>query len=479
MTRGFSGVRLVRPFALAGLFALVLCAVLAALLYQQQESVTAALSENVDSRRAAAKLEESLVDLIALLQGQVDGVGPLHDRIREHLEEIHTYADKDPERKLSQELTVSFDRYLAAWNTLPEQPGPVREQALRRLAEQVQGDTLHLARQLRAYNARQIEKSEYAHRRALRGLAWGLLALGGAAALTGLILGYGAARGLRKTIHRLQIGVQDAAGKLGPSWPAIVLTEEGDLDRLHEQVQALVGQVEEVVQRLQQREREVLRAEHLAAVGQLAASVGHEIRNPLTTIKMLVQGAREGPDAPPLSSGDLEIVEQEIRRIERSLKAFLEFARPPKLERVSLDLVALVEQSVTLVRGRAQKQTVTLVFPRPEGPVPAEVDGEQLRQVLVNLLLNALDVLPRGGRIELGLRRIEGQGIEVSVEDSGPGIAAEMLPRLFTPFASSKETGLGLGLVVSRRIVEDHGGKLWGSNRPEGGACFTFRLPAS
>src|SRR5205823_6481455 len=160
---------------------------------------------------------------------------------------------------------------------------------------------------------------------------WGLVAVGGAGAVAGLFLGYGVARGLYHTIRRLQIHVQDAAGKLGPEWPAIVLTEEGDLDRLHEQVEGLAKQVEQVVQRLRQREQEVLRAEQLAAVGQVAASVAHEIRNPLTSIKMLIQGASESAGARPLSPEDLQIIEQEIRRMEQSLRTFLDFARPPRL----------------------------------------------------------------------------------------------------------------------------------------------------
>src|SRR5439155_19078924 len=159
---------------------------------------------------------------------------------------------------------------------------------------------------------------------------YALAAIAGVGGLAGVILGYGVARSLRLSIHRLQINVQDAAGKLGQSWPAIVLTEEGDLDRLHEQVQELAVRIEEVVQRLRQREREVLRAEQLAAVGQLAAGVAHEIRNPLTAIKMLVQTLGEDLDARGAAAEDLQIIELEIRRMERSLQTFLDYARPPK-----------------------------------------------------------------------------------------------------------------------------------------------------
>ena len=117
-------------------------------------------------------------------------------------------------------------------------------------------------------------------------------------------------------------------------------------------------------------------------------------------------------------------------------------------------------------------------FDRPASPIWAEADGEQLRQLLLNLALNALDVMPRGGILEIELRAPSAGQAELSVVDTGPGIPSRHLGRLYEPFFTSKETGLGLGLVVSQRIARDHGGSLRARNRPEGGACFVLQLPA-
>ncbi|HJZ90948.1 MAG TPA: ATP-binding protein, partial [Gemmataceae bacterium] len=176
---------------------------------------------------------------------------------------------------------------------------------------------------------------------------------------------------------------------------------------------------------------------------------------------------------------DLELIEQELRRIERSLQTFLDYSRPPQPCRAPADLGAVVRDALALVRPRADQQGVEIRLNLPEGPVPLLADSEQLRQVILNLLLNALDALPHGGTVAVAVGRPVGDIAEVTVTDTGPGIAADLLPRLFEPFASTKDTGLGLGLVVSKRIVEDHGGSIRGSNRPAGGACFAVRLPAA
>jgi two-component system sensor histidine kinase HydH len=219
-----------------------------------------------------------------------------------------------------------------------------------------------------------------------------------------------------------------------------------------------------------------LRAEQMALVAQVATGVAHEIRNPLTSIKMLIQANQEDGDDEPLSPEDLQIIEGEIRRMERCLQIFLDYARPPKPDRKHVDLASLTQQTLALVEGRARRQKVALRFEPSPGPFRVEADGGQIHQLLLNLALNALDVMPQGGTLEIVLRKCD-DSVELAVVDTGPGITPLMRGRLFQPFATSKETGVGLGLVISRRIAEDHGGSLTEQGPAEGGACFVLRLP--
>jgi signal transduction histidine kinase len=241
-------------------------------------------------------------------------------------------------------------------------------------------------------------------------------------------------------------------------------------------MQGVTEEIERVIEQLQQREREVLRAEQLAAVGQVAAGVAHELRNPLTSVKMLVQTGLEGEKAAGLPPEDLAIIEHEVRRMEQCIRLFLDFARPPDSERRRTDLTEVVRRALALVEGRARRQKVHLEADLPEQSVLMKIDPEQIHQVLVNLLLNALDALPRGGTVRVQVGRMESH-LEVRVVDTGTGIAASVRERLFEPFVSSKETGLGLGLSICKRLIEAHGGTIRGDNAREGGAVFTFTLP--
>jgi signal transduction histidine kinase len=220
----------------------------------------------------------------------------------------------------------------------------------------------------------------------------------------------------------------------------------------------------------------------------MAAGLAHELRNPLMSIRVLVQPGEDG-DAVHLTGRDLAVLNEEITRLDRSIQAFLDFARPPQLEKRPFDLRPVLEQTLQLVRARADNQGVRLLWQRPAEPVRIEADMGQVRQVLLNLLLNALDAVPQGGTVEVLLERKPGpngraargrDGAEwlwLQVTDTGPGLPAKLGPRIFEPFVSTKETGLGLGLSICKRIIEAHDGEIAAASRPEGGAVFSVGLP--
>jgi two-component system sensor histidine kinase HydH len=178
-----------------------------------------------------------------------------------------------------------------------------------------------------------------------------------------------------------------------------------------------------------------------------------------------------------LVAEDLRIVAGEICRMERTLQSFLDFARPPKLQRRPTLLVPLIREVVDLLHGRATQQRVEWKLEVDNPEITVSADREQLRQVFVNLALNALDAMPSGGTLTIRVYLAAGGLATVDVLDTGPGILPSQLPRLFQAFSSTKETGLGMGLVICKRIVEAHAGTLEAANIPGSGARFTLTLP--
>jgi signal transduction histidine kinase len=343
-----------------------------------------------------------------------------------------------------------------------------------------------------------------------------LLGLGGP--LGGVFCGYGLSRGLTRSITRLQLRVRDVADQLTRTSPSGATGEqlsafsafrdgspgeidlgevtldvdshwnESDLGSLEVLLQGIHHQVEEVIERLHRQQREIQRAEQLAALGQLAAGIAHEVRNPLTGMKMLVEAALHPSKRQTLTDEDLHVILGEITRLEQTVQHFLEFARPPALRRQEVDVRDLVLRTVELLRPRARHQGVRIRLQLPDVPVTAAVDPGLFGTVLVNLLVNALEMLPQthpagGGEINLTLRSADAPEMRccLSIEDNGPGIAPEVADRLFTPFVSARPTGTGLGLALSRSVIQEHGGRIEARNRPAeegGGACFRILLPA-
>jgi signal transduction histidine kinase len=237
--------------------------------------------------------------------------------------------------------------------------------------------------------------------------------------------------------------------------------------------------------RLQAEKHELARraqmTEKLAAVGTMTAGLSHEIRNPLNAaalqLSVLERRVRKLPDTQQASLLEpLNLVRDEIRRLDHILEDFLQFARPRDFSPSLVELDPLLRRVVDLLGGQAEARKVRLelVGPGVSSRVPGE--EERLRQVLINLALNALDATPPGGEVRIAAGEDE-RGVWVTVDDTGPGIPVALRDRIFEPFFTTKAQGSGLGLSIVHSIVTQHGGSLEVGDAPGGGARFLLRLP--
>jgi two-component system NtrC family sensor kinase len=229
-------------------------------------------------------------------------------------------------------------------------------------------------------------------------------------------------------------------------------------------------------------------AEKLAALGQLAAGVMHEINNPLATIAACAESiglqADMGITAPPTEL--LRIIDLEVQRCKTIVNGLLDFARPKPAERAPCDVNALARRALFLLKHHPRFKRVR-VAPRLAEEVALVVRGDedQLVQVLIALAMNALDATPEGGEVRVLTRRVVGAGggdeVELAVEDEGPGVPRALHAKVFEPFFSTKPTGqgTGLGLSICYGIVQDHGGRIELESPEGGGATFRVRLPAA
>ncbi len=475
--------RIVAPFAGGGLVLLAVGALAASYIVRVQNASSELLAWNVASIRAAEELEivirETRYRLNQFLltgdSNHIQDAVALRESTEQWIAEADRLASLPDEQELINQVRTGYRHFLDESNQLVKgQADPV---AVGRLAKDIlPNEVLGPARQYLDLNEQHLARSSAENQTVADRLVVGLILLALCGAVAGLIAGYGLARGISRSILELSVPVRDVAGQLANVVGPITVSADPQLEDLEQILQVVSERVATVIAQLEASQTMAMRAEQLASLGQFAAGLAHELRNPLMAMKILVQSALERDPATAMSGRDLSVIDEEITRLEQLVQGFLDFARPPEAVRQPTSLAEIVSPTVNLVTAQAGRTGVSVSCAFDPDLPPVNADAGQLRQVILNLLLNAIDATPSGGKVSIHANRHNGDAI-IKVADTGRGLPKNLGDTIFDPFVSTRETGIGLGLSICRRIVETHQGTITARTRSEGGAEFTVTIP--
>ncbi|WML32003.1 ATP-binding protein [Neobacillus sp. OS1-32] len=230
----------------------------------------------------------------------------------------------------------------------------------------------------------------------------------------------------------------------------------------------------EITDKIEMQEQ-LLKSETLNVIGELAAGIAHEIKNPMTALKGFIQ----------LLEGSIkanhemyyQVITTELERIESIINEFLLLAKPQSIKFQEKDINQIMQETVGLLYAHAVLHNVQIDITYEEGPILAFCEPNQLKKVFINLIKNAIEVMPNGGTISITVKRIENNQIYISIKDEGSGIAKEKLSKLGQPFYTTKEKGTGLGLMVSYKIIEEHNGTIVIESEEGKGSIFHIKFP--
>jgi signal transduction histidine kinase len=453
-----------------------------------QETIVA---ENLASVRAAEELEIALLDQRGYVSSYVLDDGNPH--WLKLLSERESQFDVWLEAARETTRVPQEQRILDKLQIVQDQYAELRHEAVRRFdqgdREEAKRILLHDVADLysKAYdlcedfidmNNELVDQTSAQVRQTVTQVTW-IVSITGAMTL---LLGFGLLwlffRGVILPLRKLSVDARRAAG--GDAGPTLgnAKDEFGELGRY---MQLLMTNVEETRWNLEQSREQLAHAEKLAAVGKLAASVAHEIRNPLTAMKMWLYSLRRTAAWDDPSMEKLNVVAAEMVRLENIVRQFLEFSRPPQLKTAACNVVALIDETLDLQKYLLEQHGIRLQR-EYEAELPEIcADREQLKQVFLNLLNNAIDAMPGGGELQVAVaQRRQGarRMVFVRVADTGVGMPPEVQQRIFEPFFTTKPEGTGLGLCIAAAIVARHGGTLSLASSTPHGTAWDICLPA-
>ena len=451
--------------------------------YRMEGLLTNIISKNMATFYAAEGLEIALVNQKGFvsyyfLDGDPDWLrqlGEYRQIFKERLKEAKTLIETEHQEKAIARIEAEYSRYILFKDQVILHYKEGDRQTGARLHKETRNrffTILDLCEEYKALHRKAIEQvreQSFLQARNLR-LAAGTAIL--AVLILGVLLAFVLTKQILIPIRRLAL---EADRHVEP-------TGAGDeVNILSQSVRGLIKDADHTQAALDKSRETLLQAEKMASVGKLAAGMAHSVRNPLTSVKMRLFSLHRALELSPTQRDDFEVISEEIRHVDTIVQNFLEFSRPPKLKTQKISPSEVVDLVLQLLRHRLESYNVAATVNR-QAPLPEiQVDPEQLKEVLINLLENACEAMEGGGAIviheEEGFKEPDRPVVIIRVTDTGPGIQKSIQEKVFQPFFTTREEGTGLGLSIASRIMESHGGRLELISERGEGSTFVITLP--
>ena len=386
-------------------------------------------------------------------------LGEYRQIFRDEIQKAQELADTDTQREAINRIDHAYDAYIPVKDsmlTFYKNNDRQNVAKLHKEARTLLFSIIDLCEQFKDLQIKEIQNARInGHYQAvhLRIMAGSVIVL--VLALT-LILVFFLSRHILEPLRKLAVEA-DRSGTAPAS--------ENEIKSLSHSVRGLIEDVDHTHTELQKSRETLLQAEKMALVGKLAAGMAHSIRNPFTSVKMRLFSLGRTLKLTETQKDDLDVISQEIRHIDTIVQNFLEFSRPPRLKMQQVSPSLIVDLVIQLLEHRLMSYDVHIELKR-QYPLPQILaDPEQLKEVLVNLVVNACEAMKKGGHITISEEEesadtATGHFVVIRVSDDGPGIPESLLGKVLQPFFTTREEGTGLGLSIAVRIVEEHGGHL-------------------
>jgi len=470
------------------LFALVLITMAGGIVsvwytYRMEHLLTSITEKDIAAFQAAEALETALVNQKGFvsyyfIEGDPEWLrqlGQFRQIFKERLIEALRMADSETEREALFRVKAEYTRYItlkdrviAYYKEGNRETGTVLHRQVRELFFKVMElcETYKDLHKERIMQINSDSKTQAANFRIIAAAAIGI------SFLLAVLLAFVMGSQILGPVRRLTAEVGREGG---------ISATDDEVKALSHGVRDLIHDVDQTQSELQKSRESLLQAEKMALVGKLAAGMAHSVRNPFTSVKMRLFSLNRSLKLTDSQKEDFDVISEEIRHIDTIVQNFLEFSRPPKLKVQRISPSVVVDQVLKLLKHRLNSYDVEVILKRERDLAEIDADPEQLKEVLVNLIVNACEAMENGGSIVIleqeAMHPSKERMAVIRVSDNGPGVPESIRDKVLQPFFTTKEDGTGLGLSIAARIIAEHHGRMDIESNQGRGAAFIISLP--